>query len=224
MSLVFVNKKVIDEVSRKLGLSGSAVTRSIYRAINGVAAKNLTRSRREIGTAVHLSATYIRERMSLSKANSSHLSASIKARKRPTRLATYGARQRTRKDKGTKRPAGRNGGKLFGVQAGAGDTLRNINQGMVPAGVSVSVKRGGQRQIMPGAFFMPLRAGKVAAVNGMGVFIRTGSGKKDIKHLYGPSVDQLFRGVIDDVAPDVQAELEAELIRQANYEFSKVTK
>ena len=58
----------------------------------------------------------------------------------------------------------------------------------------------------------------------MGVFIRTGTGKKDIKHRYGPSVDQLFRGVIKDVAPDVQAELEAALIRQANYEFSKVTK
>ena len=224
MSLVFVNKEIIDRVSEKLGMSAKAVARATYRAINGVAAKAFTRSRREIRDQVNLSATYIRERMWLQKANSSRQVAVIAARKRPTRLATYGARQRTRKDKGTKRPAGRNGGKLFGVQAGAGDTLRNINQGMVPAGVSVSVKRGGQRQLMPGAFFMPLRAGKVAAVNGMGVFIRTGSGKKDIKHLYGPSVDQLFRGVIDDISPDVQAELEAELLRQANYEFSKVTK
>lgn len=224
MSLVFVNKKVIDEVSRKLGLSGSAVTRSIYRSINGVAAKNMTRSRREIGTAVHLSATYIRERMSLSKANSSHLSASIKARKRPTRLATYGARQRVRKDKGAKRPPGRNGGKLFGVQAGAGDSLRNIKQGMVPAGITVKELRKSPRQLLPGAFFMPLRAGKDGAANGMGIFIRTGDEKYHIRQLYGLSVDQLFRNVIDDIAPEARAELEAELIRQANYEFSKVTK
>lgn len=224
MSLVFVNKEIIDRVSGKLGLSAKAVTRATYRAINGVAAKNLTRSRREIGNTVHLSATYIRERMSLSKANSSRLVASIKARKRPTRLATYGARQRVRKDKGAKRPAGHNGGKLFGVQAGAGDKSRNIAAGMVPAGITVKELRKSSRQLLPGAFFMPLRAGKADAANGMGVFIRTGAGKKDIKHLYGLSVDQLFRGVIDDISPDVQAELEAELIRQANYEFSKVTK
>lgn len=207
MSLVFVNKEIIDRVSGKLGLSAKAVTRATYRAINGVAAKNLTRSRREIGKPVNLSASYIRERMSLSKANSSHLVASIKARQRPTRLATFSAKQLSRR-----------------ANSSNGDALRGIQKGRRQAGVSVAVKRGGGRKKMPGAFFVPLRSGNVAAVNGMGVFIRTGSGKKDIKHLYGPSVDQLFRGVIDDVAPDVQAELEAELIRQANYEFSKVTK
>ena len=207
MSLVFVNKEIIDRVSGNIGLSAKAVTRATYRAINGVAAKAFTRSRREIGKPVNLSASYIRERMSLSKANSSHLVASIKARQRPTRLATFAAKQLSRR-----------------ANSSNGDALRNIQKGRRQAGISVAVKRGGGRKKMPGAFFVPLRSGKVAAVNGMGVFIRTGSGKKDIKHLYGPSVDQLFRGVIDDVAPDVQAELEAELIRQANYEFSKVTK
>ena len=63
--------------------------------------------------------------------------------------------------------------------------------------------------------------GKAEGGNGMGVFIRTGTGKRDIKHLYGLSVDQVFNSVSDTIAPDVEAELEAALLRQARYEFAK---
>jgi len=42
-----------------------------------------------------------------------------------------------------------------------------------------------------------------------------------MRHLYGPSVDQLFNRVIDLIAPDVEAEVEAALLRQARFEFAK---
>lgn len=219
--IVVVNKEALERVASELGLAASVVERTAYRAVNAVAAKNFTRARREIRSKVNLSATYIKDRMQLRKANASSPVAVVAARTRPTRLATYGARQVTRKDKGEKRGLGRNGGKLFGVHAGSGDPLRNIAQGAVPAGITVAVKRGAGRKKMAGAFLMPLRAGSVSGGNGMGVFVRTGKGKKDIKHLYGPSVDQLFLSVIDTIAPDVQAELEEALLRQARFEFAK---
>lgn len=219
--IVVVNKEALEQAARELGLGASVVERTAYRAVNAVAANNMTRGRRKIVSTVHLTAAYVRERMVVRKANQGKATAVIAARKRPTRLATYGARPVTRKDKGAKRGTGHHGGKLWGIHAGSGDPSRNIAAGSVPAGITVKELRQSPRQKLPGAFFMPLRSGKADGVNGLGVFIRTGKGKKDIKHLYGLSVDQVFRNVIDIIAPDVETELEEALLRQARFEFAK---
>lgn len=219
--IVVVNKELLEQVARELGLGADVVEKTAYRAVNAVAAKNLTRSRREITSVVNLTPAYVRERMGLRKANAGARVAVISARRRPTTLKTYGAKQVTRKDKGAKRGTGHSGGKLWGIHAGSGDPSRSIAAGSVPAGITVKELRRSPRQKLPGAFFMPLRAGKSEGGNGMGVFIRTGTGKRDLKHLYGLSVDQVFRNVIDTIAPDVEAELEEALLRQARYEFSK---
>jgi len=219
--IVVVNKELLEQVARELGLGADVVEKTAYRAVNAVAAKNMTRSRREITAIVNLTPAYVRERMALRKANAGARVAVIAARRRPTTLTTYGAKQVTRKDKGAKRGTGHNGGKLWGIHAGSGDSSRNIAAGSVPAGITVKELRRSPRQKLPGAFFMPLRAGKSEGGNGMGVFIRTGTGKRDLKHLYGLSVDQVFRNVIDTIAPDVEAELEEALLRQARYEFAK---
>ena len=219
--IVVVNKELLEQVARELGLGADVVEKTAYRAVNAVAAKNMTRSRREITAIVNLTPAYVRERMALRKANAGARVAVIAARRRPTTLKTYGARQVTRKDRGAKRGTGHNGGKLWGIHAGSGDPSRNIAAGSVPAGITVKELRRSPRQKLPGAFFMPLRAGKAEGGNGMGVFIRTGTGKRDLKHLYGLSVDQVFRNVIDAIAPDVETELEEALLRQARYEFAK---
>lgn len=219
--IVVVNKEALEQVARELGVASGVVERTAFRAVNAVAAKNMTRSRREITSTVHLTPAYVRERMALRKANAGSRVAVIAARRRPTRLTTYGARQMTRKDKGAKRGTGHNGGKLWGIHAGSGDPSRNIAAGSAPAGITVKELRRSPRQRLPGAFFMPLRSGKAEGANGMGVFIRTGKGKKDIKHLYGLSVDQVFKSVIDTIAPDIEAELEDALLRQARFEFAK---
>jgi hypothetical protein len=219
--IVVVNKEALEQVARELGLGADVVEKTAYRAVNAVAAKNLTRSRREITSIVNLTPAYVRERMGLRKANAGAKVAVISARRRPTTLKTYGAKQVTRKDKGAKRGTGHGGGKLWGIHAGTGDASRSIAAGSVPSGITVKELRRSPRKRLPGAFFMPLRSGKVEGGNGMGVFIRTGTGKRDIKHLYGLSVDQVFNSVIDTIAPDVEAELEAALLRQARYEFAK---
>lgn len=197
----------VNRISRGLIDAATSTERTVYRAINKVASKTLTRSRREIVSQVMLTQTYVRERMSLQKAGPNRNFAVITARQRPTTLATYGAKQLTRQAKKAK-----------------GDARRSIPAWRKQAGVSVKVKRAGSRKQMRGAFFVPLKAGAVAAGNGVGVFVRTGTGTKDIKHLYGPSVDQVFRTVREKVKPEVERELRVELKRLAALEAGKAIK
>lgn len=189
--------------------AAEAINKSVYRGINKVAAKTVTRSRREIVSQVTLTQTYIRDRMGVDKATPENATATIYARVRPTRLATYGAKQLTRKTKSGK---------------GKGDAMRKIPAGQKAAGVSVKVKKAGSRKRMPGAFFVPLRAGNVAGGNAMGVFIRVGSGRKDIKHLYSLSVDQLFKGVITRIQPEVEKELHETIAKQMAYEMKQAAR
>ncbi len=194
----------LEALAARLAAAGLSMERVRRMAINTVARKTMTRSRREIVTQVNLKASYVKERMTLKTATSASPVAVITARRRATRLATYGAKQVTRAARRAK-----------------GDSRRGIGPGRKQAGVSVSVKAGGSRKRMDGAFFMPLRAGQAAGGNGMGVFVRTGSGRKAMKHLYGPSVDQVFRGVAAQIVPDVKAELAREIQRLAAVQLKK---
>lgn len=245
-SLVRVDASELEAAARQIGIAADVLERTVYRAINTVAAKAMTRTRREIVSQVNLTQTYVRERIALRKAGKGDLTAVVSARKRATRLATYAARQVTKAVKAPKDLSPEARAKYMAKLKG--DKLRGIAAGRKQAGISVSVKRGGGRKIMAGGFMVPLRAGKVDGGNGMGVFIRTGGernkrdviaqeiyhgkGSKrpravesgDVRHLYGPSVDQVMKGVINDMAPDVQAELEAAIARQAGYEFEKALK
>ena len=200
-SLIKVDTAQLEALARRFGLAGEQVAKVQSRAINRVAEKANTRSRRAIVSQVALTDNYVRDRMSLSKATESRPVAVIAARRRATTLATYGAKQITASARRAK-----------------GDARRGIAAGRKQAGISVLVGRAKGRKKMAGAFFMPLRAGNEAGGNGMGVFIRQGG---TIVHKYGPSVDQVFRGVINDIVPDVTAELEIEMTRLAVLEVKK---
>lgn len=233
-SLIKVDASQLETMARRFGLAGEQVARVQVRGINRVAEKANTRSRREIVSQVALTDTYVRDRMSLSKATEGRPVAIISARRRATTLATYGARQLTAAAKRAK-----------------GDARRGIAAGRKQSGISVIVGRSTGRKKMAGAFLIPLRAGRENGGNGMGVFIRTGAighaeaitavqvyvGKHRwkktrahagrggaLRHLYGPSVDQVFRGVIDDIVPDISAELETEMARLAVLEIKKAIK
>lgn len=192
------------QVAKDLRNAEAVIAKAEYRAINKVTNKAMTSSRREIISRVNLTQAYVRERMSVQPATQGRPVAYISARVRGTRLATYGARQVMRS-----------------APKARGDKRRSIPAGKKQAGITVSVKRGSGRKKMPGAFFMPLRAGKVAGGNGMGVFWRYG---KEIEQLYGPSVDQVFKGVIPDIEPEIQADLNKTAADQLEYEIRKALK
>lgn len=162
-----------------------------YRAVNYAATKARTEARKAISGRYNLKAGYINETLEVKpKASTNRPAAILRARKRPTRLARYGAKQLTAAARGA-----------------GGDSLRGIAPGRKQAGVSVKVRRGGQTRKMRKAFLVPLRNAGV-----MGAFIRTGTGKSDIKHLYGPSVDQAFKWVRDQGA--LKNNIRANMVRE----------
>lgn len=185
----------------------AASQRAAYRSINQVAAKVQTDAVRTIASQLNLSVAYIRDKFALQKATSANVAAIIKAGIRPIGLERFGATQLVAKAARAK-----------------GDATRAIPAGRKQAGVSVKVAKSGARKKMPGAFLLPMRAGTEAGGNGKGVFIRTGKSRGDIKHLYGPSPDQLFRRYRDENIPDIQRMLAEAYAGQLRYELKGTRK
>lgn len=85
----------------------------------------------------------------------------------------------------------------------------------------------GRIKQMPRAYIIPLRAGNQFGLNtGLAIRLRPGETVRNIREytpveiypdvyiLYGPSVDQVFRGVTADITPEVNSALDAEFNRQ----------
>lgn len=98
--------------------------------------------------------------------------------------------------------------------------------------VKVKVKADGGTKLIPGAFPVRLRAGKELGNEGLAVRLRHGQAPKNFKGiklredksgvtylLYGPSVDQIFRTVRDDITPAIGERLSNEFTRQ----FARLT-
>lgn len=171
-----------------------------YRAVNRVASKTRTRASKRIREDVRLKAAYVNKNLKVvKKARRDDPNAIIRARQRATRLARYGAKQLTKRAPGAQ-----------------GDPSRGIAAGRKAAGVAVNVARSTGRSKMPGAFLIPLNNSGL-----MGVFIRRGG---RLQHLYGPSVDQLFRRVRGETHEKVAEDLEAEYRRQFAFAVRKEAK
>ena len=184
-----------------------AVQRAAYRSINQVAAKVQTDAVRTVASQLNLTVAYVRDKFALEKASRQNLLAVVKAGMRPIGLERFGATQLVAK-----------------ADRAKGDVSRAIPAGRKQAGVSVKVSKTGARKKMPGAFLIPMRAGTEAGGNGKGVFIRTGKGRGDIKHLYGPSPDQIFRRYREENLPDIQRMLADAYASQLRFELKGTRK
>lgn len=171
----------------------SNVVRFARMAINTTTRKSRTLASRKIRDQVSFTATYLSDkngRLSITKhASESDLEARITGRSRPTSLARF-----------------------------ATGSSRN--------GVRVRVKPGSS-QTMGRAFFLKLRAGNapIETKSNQGLAIRLKPGEViankrrmlkvagNLYLLYGPSVDQVFANVAEDIAPDATDILEGEFLR-----------
>lgn len=210
----------IRSAAKRLRTVPEASARAAYRAVNTVAARVSTMAKREIAAQINLPQSYIAQQMRIQPATAAMPVAEVRMRLRAVRLARFSAAQITK-------PARR----------AKGDPRRGIGAGRKQAGVAVKVARTGGRKVMPGAFLLPLRAGNAGGGNGMGVFIRQGSRgerqaraasgvkigeytwKGGIKHLYGPSPDQLFRRWRSEAAPDIKRLLFQAYASQLRFEL-----
>lgn len=160
------------------------ITKNIMRAINTTADRFRTKSDRDMRQEIAFSATYLRDKLTVSKkATQSNLEAVISGRDRPTSLARFVT-------------SGKRG----------------------QQGVTVQVKPG-KTESLERAFLITLKNGNrgLAVRLGKGQTLRNSSRAKRLSDnlylLYGPSVDQVFKGVADDEAPKALAFLEQEFLR-----------
>ena len=181
-----------------------ASARAAYRAVNTVTARVFTIAKREIASEINLPQSYVAAQTTIIKATPDSAVGVIRMRMRAVRLARFAATQITK-----------------AAPRARGDARRGIAARRKQAGVSVKVARTGGRKRMPGAFMLPLRGGGSAdgAGNGLGVFIRAGKGPKAIRHLYGPSPDQLFRRWRAGATPDIKRMLFEAYSSQLRYEL-----
>lgn len=77
-----VNQEQLNDIVDRLSYIKNGATKAMYRALNKTASKVRTSASTEIRKQVRLSASDVREKLTLWKANSNSLSASIKANKR----------------------------------------------------------------------------------------------------------------------------------------------
>lgn len=169
-----------------------AIILAAQRAINKTADQARTSAARDIRQQVNFPARYLsgkEGRLSVSKrASARNLEAMITGRDRPTSLARF-----------AKDP----------------DPAAARRRG----GVSVQVQPG-QTKFMKGAFLMQLRGGNI----GLAIRLKEGETVKNKKYvtkvgkglylLFGPSVNQVFRGVAEETtAPEAAAYLEQEFLR-----------
>jgi hypothetical protein len=190
--MIDINVKTIGAASLNLikNFEKAEVT-ARFRAVNYAARRMRVEASKQIRQQVNLSAKYLNETLTVSRtATRAQPEAIIKARARPTRLATYSAVQLLAKPKYPERAKG--------------DSLRGIPAGSKQGGVSVKVRKKGGRIKARRFFFVPLKSGKSGFQESgsggkvMGVFRRIAPGKGwtgKLEHLYGPSVDQLFKRI-----------------------------
>lgn len=183
----------LSETIEALGDIPPNVLRFARMAVNTTTRKTRTLASRKIRDQIAFSASYLSDkngRLTISKyATEDDLEARIRGRFRPTSLARFAT-------------------------------------GSSSKGVRVRVNPGTSRT-MGRAFFMPLRAGNapIETKSNQGLAIRLKPGEKiankrrmiqvagNLYLLYGPSVDQVFSSVAEEIAPDATDILEAEFLR-----------
>lgn len=189
----------LQEIPEKILLAAS-------RAINKTTERARVAGRREIQKQVNLPARYISDNLFTGQAaTTQRLEREIVGRFRPTSLARYA--------RGTPESTRRAGG------------------------VNLNVAPGGGARWMGRAFLVRLRGigGESTGPNaniGLAIRLRPGETirnkkvtvsvtKSGLTLLYGPSVDQLFQTVREDIAPDTSDFLEREFLRLVEVDLPK---
>ena len=94
---------------------------------------------------------------------------------------------------------------------------RQLTRRGKPAGISVKVKPRGRTKQLRGAFFITLRGSGAKGI----AFRRPGVGRLPVEVPHGPSVDQVFRTVRNDIEPEVFAIYNRNLRQQVSFEMRR---
>jgi len=195
---VTADQDAIKEAVSLFEFVGGNTADALRIAINKAAPKIRTVASRAIRDQVRLSASYVGERLTLTKATRARLSGAIKAPSRGLLLSHFST-----------------------DAAVSGDKVSWLKPPIVPKkGIRLKIKPSGGTTGAPGIgtnkpFYVLLNNRK-----NVGIAARTGVGRK-IKVFSGPSLSQVFAGVRDDVMPQASQEFQAQLIDAMRYVLVK---
>lgn len=209
LTAITIGVKNIEALAVDLGgASPAEFARASVLALNEAVDRTYDLARDRITTGVNLSDEYLRRRMRVTHATAAKPQAEITAsgtRSDMTRLARYDAQMHIVPRDTARR--NRNRGVL------------GIPQGSKQQGVSVTVMRGSEKSLDSG-FMLRLRQGSEQG-DKFGVFIREG---KRLKHLFGPSVYQLFAWQAPRLVGEVTDDLEKTLIDRVAEQLKDILK
>lgn len=189
MSIVVkIDGSSLSEVALSIKNTPEKISKVIIESVNSVAKATFDIGKKEIVNQVNLKPDYVDSKMTLDLATTTP-TATITGVGRGVLLANFGAKQIVKS----------------ASSRAKGNPKLGIAKGYKAAGVSVNVKASSAGGNLDHGFFMKLKNG-----NGMGVFTRDAFNKVRVR--YGPSVDQVFKGVIEDIDVDVAKKLELEII------------
>lgn len=185
---------VQSDALNSLGEISPSIRKNLVRAVNKTIAWSRTQASRGLREQVNLPASYLSDkngRLSITKrATGQDISAIVTGRHRPTSLARFAT---------------------------------NAKQGG-RRGARITVQPGLSR-FLPRAFYVPLRSGNSDTKNNVGLAIRLPAGKtpssafkptklsRNTWLLYGPSIDQVFDDVAEEISPATADYLENEFFR-----------
>ncbi|MFL0802450.1 MAG: hypothetical protein K6L81_01945 [Agarilytica sp.] len=198
----------LENFQARLSFFPKVAARSAKLAVNDTLRWARVKASKEVRSQINLTASYLNQtnRLFVSRfASDNRLSGVLSARRRPTQLAQFSAKQRVSRIRNG--PAQRKG-------------------------IRVKVKRSGTSKVLRGAFFVKLKRGSQGDGN-VGVAVRStdglnlrnagvssGKNHSGFRVLYGPSVDQVFDTVREDLSPVLSGRLQTRF----DHHFSRLLK
>ena len=190
IDISFDTSELVEQVDRIAMLDNATLAEMRLDAVNVVSLTVRKKSIDQTHAELNLSRDYIEARIARAEAKGATARALVTSKVRGATLQRFGAQQEVAPVNWSNsriEALGHKFGKWPGWTYRKGDASRGIDEDDKAAGVSVDVNRKGAKTITS-AFTMPLKNS-----NGTGVFRREGG---EVKHLYGPSVYQVFRRYI----------------------------
>ena len=190
IDISFDTSELVEQVDRIAMLDSTTLAEMRLDAVNVVSLTVREKSIDQTHAELNLSRDYIETRIARAEAKGTTARARITSEVRGATLQRFGAQQEVAPVNWSNsriEALGHKFGKWPGWTYRKGDASRGIAEDKKAAGFTVDVNRKGAKTITS-AFTLPLKNS-----NGTGVFRREGG---EVKHLYGPSVYQVFRRYI----------------------------
>ena len=218
IDISFDTSELVEQVDRLAMLDNTTLAEMRLDAVNVVSLTVRKKSIDQTHAELNLSRDYIEARIARAEAKGATARALVTSKVSGATLQRFGAQQEVAPVNWSNsriEALGHEFGKWPGWTYRKGDASRGIDEDDKAAGVSVDVNRKGAKTITS-AFTMPLKNG-----NGTGVFRREGG---EVKHLYGPSVYQVFRRYITTNEQAIADTLRDEFVGRLDTKIQEILK